>query len=156
LVEFNCDGRTFLFTQHDEIVRGSIRPFIGGFCETSQVLVQNVKEPELKKVIKAMDSLCWLLSFAGGSRVMWYGYDYPATQTMGYRKTVSGIANAFRPVFDLWDVRSVQNFIKQVSLSYRRLERARRLNVVFDYLVFADLPGQPTELRLINSFIVME
>lgn len=40
--------------------------------------------------------------------------------------------------------------------NYLRLERARKLPLVIDYLVRAEQPGQPMEIQLLIAFVVLE
>lgn len=156
LVEFSCGGKTIVFTQRDNIAKGSVSGFVGQFCETSEVLVRDVAAAELQKVLTVLDRLCWLLSFAGLSRVMWYGYDYPSDSKLGYRRSVTGMANYFRPVLDVRNGTSVKEFVRQVFAAYAKLEKRRRLNSVIDYLVLAEYPNQPTELKLMLAFVALE
>lgn len=156
IVTFNCAGKMFEFKQRDEVAKGQINALIGQCCDTSEVLVRDVSEADLKRIIAALDRLCWLLSFAGLSRITWYGYDYPADSTYGYRRSVGGVANHFRPIFDIHESKAFKAFVQDVFENYKKFEKPRRLNVVIDYLVLAEYPNQPLELKLLLAFVVLE
>lgn len=156
IVEFVCSGQVVVFTQSDLVAKGSYGNLTGRFCETSDVLISNVPPSRLQRTLRLIDRLCWLLSFASMSHVLWYGYDYPAGSPTGLRRSVSGAVNDFRPVFDVRDTSMVQSFIEQAYPAYEQLEISRKLHVVIDYLVRADMPGQPTEFRLLLAFVTLE
>jgi hypothetical protein len=156
VVRFNCDGREFLFRQRPDVAQGKIEPLNGSFCETTIVEVENVRPDQVKRVLEAIDAICWLLSFAGESRVVCYGYHFPRGSPNGHFKAVAGTANFFRPPFDLHDTTTVKNFIEQTYPTFQRLRRKRKLATVFDYLVQAEHLNQPTEIRLLLLFVTLE
>lgn len=156
LVTFNCGGFVLVFRQNQDVVTGSIDKFKGIFTKTSEVIVKDVKESEIKKVRETLDRICWLLSFAGLSRVICYGYEYPNSSGLAHFSSVVGTANYFRPSINIRDGITVKNFVEQAYDTYFRLEKIRKLNVVIDYLVQAERLEQPTELKLILAFVALE
>lgn len=155
IVKFECAGREFIFTQHENVVT-NYRQFKGQFCETSEVVVKNVQPDDVGKILEVLDRICWLLSFASLSSVICYGHDYPDGSAFGHRKSVIGIANFFRPTINIRDGGTIKSFVEQAYAGYTQNEKPRKLNVVIDYLVQAEHPNQPTELKLILAFILLE
>ena len=155
LVRFRCGGREFRFRQRADVAHGKTEPLRGTFCETTTVEIEDVQPDQLEGVLEALDAICWLLSFAGQSRVICYGHEFKSCST-GNFKSVVGIAIDFRPPIDIRDGAAVKSFVEQAYPSFCRLGRRRKLAVVFDYLVQAERPGQPTEIRLLLLFVTME
>lgn len=156
LVTFTCAGFQFTFRQAKNVVAGNIEELKGTFAETSEVVVKDVAESQVQKARETLEKICWLLSFAGMCRVICYGYEYPASSGHTHFSSVVGAANYFRPSIDIRNGRTVKEFVEQTYDQYFRLEKSRKLNVVIDYLVQAERPGQPTELKLILAFVALE
>ena len=70
--------------------------------------------------------------------------------------SVSGVGVHFRPVFAIQDGTQVKRFVEQTYDKYVDLEQTRKLNVVFDYLVQAEAPGQLTEVKSLLAFVALE
>lgn len=155
-VEFNCDGQIVVLKQNASVVTGSVSELRGRFCETSEVLVKDVPPNDVPKTLAVIDRICWLLSFAGLSRVLCYGHDYPDGSAHRVRHTVFGVADFFRPTLEIRDGRAIKSFIEQAYPNFVRLEKIRKLNVVIDYLLQAERQNQPTECRLILAFVLLE
>jgi len=155
-LSFDCDGFTFQFIQNRDIISGKLDGFKGLFTRSSEVLIKNVKKNDVKKALKALDRICWLLSFASLSRVMCYGHEYPDGTGLGSFSSVIGESRYFRPSIDIRDGKQTIEFIEKSYSGYRQWEQVRKLNVVIDYLVQAERTGQPTELKLIIAFVVLE
>jgi hypothetical protein len=156
LVCFKCDGWELRFRQRPDVAHGKTEPLRGTFCETTTVQVKEVRPNQLESVLEVLDAICWLLSFAGQSRVICYGYEFKRGSTTGHFKSVVGIAIDFRPPINIRDGAAVKTFVEQTYPSFRRLKGKRKLPVVFDYLVQAERPSQPTEIRLLLLFVTME
>ena len=156
LVCFKCDGWEFRFRQRADVAHGKTEALTGTFCETTTVEVEGVQPNQLESVLEALDAICWLLSFAGQSRVICYGHEFKKGSTTGHFKSVIGIAIDFRPPINIRDGAAVKSFVEQTYPSFCRLGGKRKLAVVFDYLVQAERPSQPTEIRLLLLFITME
>lgn len=155
-VEFHCGGQIFVLKQKPNVVTGQMSDFRGRFCETSEILVRNVQPSDVQKTLQAIDRICWLLSFAGLSRVLCYGHDYPDGGSNQSRHAVIGTAEFFRPTLEIRDGALVKSFIEQTYPNFVRLEKSRKVNVVVDYLLQAERHGQPTECRLIFAFVLLE
>lgn len=155
-VEFNCDGQIFVLKQMPIVITGNLADLKGRFCETSEILVKDVPPADLTMTLASIDRLCWLLSLAGLSRVIRYGYDYPDGSTHGVRHTVFGVADLFRPTLEIRDGVVIKSFVEQTYSNFLRLETSRKLNVVIDYLLQAERQNQPTECRLIFAFVLLE
>jgi hypothetical protein len=155
-LKFQCGGRIFTLKQNRAVVENNWSELKGQFCETTEITVSGVKKDELENCLEAIDRICWLLSFAGLSKVMRYAYEYPDGTAKGMRQTVFGTTEFFRPTLDLRDGRLITEFIQQTYTNYVANEKQRRLNVVIDYLLQAERPNQPTECRLIFAFVLLE
>jgi hypothetical protein len=51
---------------------------------------------------------------------------------------------------------AIKSFIEQTFPAFCRLKKKRKLAAVFDYLVQAERPSQPTEIRLLLAFVTLE
>lgn len=151
-----CDSFKFQFIQNKEVVTGPLTDFKGSFVASSEILVRNVRQRDVDKVLKIIERICWLLSFASLSRVMCYGHEYPDCSGLGKRVSVVGEARFFRPTIDIRDGKKTIEYIEKCYSQYKLLEKTRKLNVVIDYLVQAERAAQPTELKLIIAFVVLE
>lgn len=155
-VEFNCGDQIFVLKQKAGVITGNISDFKGRFCETSEILVRDVAPDDVPKTLSAIHRICWLLSFAGLSRVLCYGHDYPDGSGHGVRHSVVGVADFFRPTLDIRDGAAIKSFVEQTYPAFVRLEKSRKLNVVIDYLLQAERQNQPTECRLIFALVLLE
>jgi hypothetical protein len=155
-VEFKCAGRTFILTQKESVITGNTSEFRGRFCETSEILVENVQTSEVNEILGAIDRICWLLSFAGLSSVVRYGHVYPEGGPCQQLRTVMGTTEYFRPTLEIRDGTLIKSFIEQTYTNFVSLEQSRKVNVVISYLLQAELPGQPTECKLIFAFVLLE
>lgn len=156
VVRFKCDRWEFCFRQRTDIAHGKTEPLRGSLCETTTVEIGSVHPDDREKALATLEAICWLLSFATQSRVLCYGYEFPEGTTTAQFKSVVGIANAFRPPFDLHDTNSIKAFVEQAYPTYCKLSKKRKLSAVFDYLDQAERPSQPTEIRLLLLFITLE
>lgn len=156
VIRFKCDRWEFRFLQRLDVAQGKIEPLKGTFCETSTVEIENVEPDQIEEVLEVLNKICWLLSFASQSRVICYGHQFPEVSKIVHFKSAVGAANYFRPPFDLRDSATVRKFVEQTYPTYRLLSESRKLAVVFDYLVQAERPGQPTEIRLLLLFVTLE
>lgn len=154
-VTLTCEGRKFIVTQQREAIQKPASYFTGRLSETTQILVPNVANSDVPEVLKTIDRICWLLSFACQSKVVCYGHDYPA-EALGVRRSVVGTTRFFRPVFEIQDGAAIRKFIDQTYPAYTQLERSRTLNVAIDYLLQAERESLPTECRLIFAFVLLE
>ncbi len=154
-IEIVCDGKLIHIRQKSEIVHSSsFNEFKGKFLETTTIYIFSVSESEIDNALKIVYRLCWLLSFACLSRVVCYGYDYSDTKSV--RNSVFGTTEFFRPTLDIMNGEIIKKYLEQTYPIFKKLERSRKLNVVFDYLIQASRSGQPTEARLIYTFIALE
>lgn len=156
LVVFECEGRRFEFKQKPEVVIGNMDEFIGRCSETTEVVVANVAEADVPRVKIAVEHICWLLSFVGTCRVIPFGYEYPDGSGLGNRMSVSGVAEHFRPAFEIQDGSQIKNFVEQVFTRYKKLQKKRKLSAVIDYLAQAELASQLLEVKLLLVFVTLE
>lgn len=155
-LNLSCGGFQIKLIQREKVVLGNISDLVGGFVETTRAEVQGVSPTKKAQALKVLDHICWLLSFATQSSVVRYSYEYPSGSGVSQSRSVIGMANHFRPAIEIRDGVETKKFIEACYDRYALLERTRKLNVVFDYLVQAEKRGLPTELRLLIAFTVLE
>jgi hypothetical protein len=153
VVRFKCNKWEFKFRQHPSVVRREFEQFKDNFCKTTTVEVENVSPNQIKSVLKTLENICSLLSFACQSEVVCYGHEFQET---GHFESVSGTANSFRPPIEINNGVSIKHFIEQSYPAFHKLHNKRKLSVVFDYLVHADKFDQPTEISLLLLFVALE
>ena len=157
LVTFDCGGYQFKFRQKPEVINGNLDLFKGAFAETTEVTVADVAEDQVQEVKTAIERICWLLSFAGTCQVVPFEYEYPNGSGLTHTFAVSGVAQYFRPVFEISNGTQVKSFVEQTYNQYARLEQTRKLNVIIHYLNQAEAPApQPMEIKLILVFVALE
>ena len=156
LVEFDCGGYLYRFRQRPEVINSSFNQFIGTIFETTEVIVADVAEDKVQEVKVAIERICWLLSFVGSCRVIPFLYEYPNGSGETRSWAVSGVAQYFRPVFEMHDGTQVKSFVEKTYNKYVLHEQSRKLNVVIDYLAQAEAPGQLMEVKLILVFVALE
>lgn len=152
-----CGNFTLLFRQSPELSKtGDFTRFDGRFVETTEILVKSIAPEQVDEALSIVTRVCWLLSFACLSHVVYYRHDFPDGSGLGCRKSCRGVTSYFRPSLEIRDGSIVKSFVEQTYDEYCRLEQSRQLNIVIDYLVQAELPGQPTELKLVLAFVILE
>ena len=155
-IYFEISGRIFTLIQHQSIVKGNFKELKGQFCDTSELIIKNVKEDELVEIESDVHKLCWLLSFACLSNVVFYGYDYPANQNTGRRWAANGKLDFFRPTIEIRDGEIVKSFVEQTFKNYKFHETSRKLNVAIHYMLLIENNNLPTEAKLALSFVLLE
>lgn len=156
-VEIQCGNFTLLFRQAPKIITTTdFDQFNGRFVETTEILVKSVTPEQVDEVLQVVTRVCWLLSFACLSHVVYYRHEYPDGSGLGCKESCRGVTSHFCPSLGIRDGSAVKSFVEQTYDKYCQLEQSRKLNVVIDYLVQAELPDQPTELKLVLAFVILE
>ncbi|MDO9446794.1 MAG: hypothetical protein Q7J20_02615 [Candidatus Nitrotoga sp.] len=156
LVEFDCGGYRFKFRQKPEVVNRNFDQYKGTFFETTEVTVADVAEDKVQEAKTAIERICWLLSFAGTCQVVPFEYEYPSGTGLTHTFAVSGVAQYFRPAFEISDGTQIKSFVEQTYNQYANLEQQRKLNVIVHYLNQAEASAQPMEIKLILVFVALE
>lgn len=120
---------------------------------TTDVYVANVTPQNLKRVERLLHELSWLLSFATYSDVAYFGYKLG---NIGEQRSPVGRFRHYRPTFETGNGAAIKSFVEQTWPLFSRLWRKRKLNLIIRYLLLADRNEQPTEVRLILSFVTLE
>ena len=89
------------------------------------------------------------------SRVIAYGYDYPAGN-MVERWSVWGVCGKSWTVIDIRDGAHVRQFLERTFSAFRRLKAKRRLPAFIDALISAKTVNQPVEISLVAVYISLE
>lgn len=135
------------------IVREPIASFRDQPTVTTEVFFRDIGQDQEAKARRAAQDLAWLLSLACLSDVQVSAFQYDGRyETFG----LSGGTRFFRPVIDPMNREAIRGFIEQTWPRFRLLKRRRKLPEVIHYLVIADRPEQPIEVKLALIFIVME
>ena len=156
IVEFDCGGYRLKFRQKPEVINRNFEQYKGMFFETTEVTVADVAEDKVQEVETAIERICWLLSFAGTCQVIPFEYEYPNGSGRGHSMTVSGVAQYFRPAFEMSNGAQIKSFVEQTYNKYVCLEQSRKLNVIIHYLNQAEATAQPTEIKMILVFVALE
>lgn len=155
-INFEIGNRTFTLKQNSTIVKGNFKEINGLFFDSSELTIQNVEEYELTAIESDVHRLCWLLSFACLSNVVFYGYDYPTGQNTGRRWAANGRLDFSRPSIEIRDGGIVKSFVEQTFNNYKSLENPRKLNVAIHYMLLIENNSLPTEAKLALSFVLLE
>lgn len=156
MVEFGCGGYRFKFRQKPEVINRNFDQYKGMFFETTKVTVADVAEDKVQEAKTAIERICWLLSFAGTCQVFPFEYEYPNGSELTHNFPVLGVAQYFRPAFEMSNGTQVKSFVEQTYNKYVCLEQMRKLNVIIHYLNQAEAPAQPMEIKLILVFVALE
>jgi len=155
-IRWKLNGYRICLIQREEVAKGAIAEFRGKWVNTSRLIVENVPEEKVKQVEVIIKDVAALLSFAGGSPVRVFGYEYPMDS--GKQAFVSTFGNSgfFRPTIDIFDGSAVRHFVAACWKGFRRQKNVRKLPEVFEYLAIAENSTIPMELKLLTLFIVLE
>jgi hypothetical protein len=156
VISISCDRWTFVFRQNREIVGPLRRIERGQAYETSVVEVHNIELASLGDVLEALDSICWLLTFATQSRVIRFGYEFPEADVTARYHAAPGVVGRSRPLFELADAKAYREFVEMTYAGFSGLHLKRKLPVVFDYLLQTQLPLQTMEASLLLLFVALE
>ena len=155
-IELFCDEKILVLKQTRDVALGQYKAFKGKFAATTEIWVENVTPVDVEKTLAIVDRVCWLLSFAGLSRVVRYGHVYPDGSGIKSHYHAFGSAEFFRPTLDICNGILIKEFIEQTYPIFKGIEVRRKLNVVIDYLLQAERPSQPTECKLLFAFVLLE
>ncbi|MBC3918795.1 hypothetical protein H8L32_14970 [Undibacterium sp. CY18W] len=154
-IVFECGKFKFTFIQDMKFAKAPAK-YRGTVCQTSEVFVHDVKESDLTPVIETLEKLCWLLSFVGLCRVGCAGYEFPVETKKKFISLVAESNFHLPSLSDIGDRSYIRKFVEQVFDRYQGICNTRKLNVVFDYLIHSDRTRQPTEVKLILMFVLLE
>ena len=155
-IQFSLDGITYDLYQKKEVIFESASNFKNCWNHTTDIIARAIDEDDVDGVKTKIVDICNLLSFVCGSRVWPFEYEFPDGPMMGSHSSMLGTTESFRPVLEIVDGKAVRVFIEKTWFQYQKLKRKRKLPEIIDYLVKAELPQQPVELKLLIVFIVLE
>lgn len=121
--------------------------------DTTRVTIDGIREGEHERAERMAFDLAALLSFATMSQVRarWFAH---GSREWAY--SVVGGTMYFRPTLETRDGRNVRSFLEATWSTYRRLRRPRKLNVLVEYIVSSELPGQPLEVKVLQVLVALE
>ena len=125
----------------------------GRFCYTTDIVFDNIRPDQRKRVDALVDEVTELLSFATMSQVVRFGDEYG---TGSSQQAVKGLTLYFRPTLGATHGAEVKRFLELTWPVYHRMRKKRKLNVVIDYVVTTELPHLPVEVEMLMSFVTLE
>lgn len=139
--------------QDPAIVQGRLADVRGQCVHTTDLFIRSVRDGRREAAERAAVDVGWLLSFACLSETVPYEFVWD-----GHHRVTApqGKFRFFRPVIDPRDGRAVREFLESVWPIYRRLKRQWRLPAIINYLLIADSPGQPVEVKLVLVSVILE
>jgi hypothetical protein len=139
--------------EHPDIITQGFGAFRGQAFHTTNLCVRNISEAQFQDVETVATEVAELLSFATSSPVTKFGYDFGSK---GLRAGVMGQIEYFRPAIDTVRGDLVRSFLEKTWLKYHDLRARRKINLAFSYYVLSQQSGQPMELLLVVSFVLLE
>ena len=155
-IEWNLGHYKVILQQNEPVITQSVKKLSNKWIDSSKVIISNVALNKISEAENIAKDLAYMLSFAGMSQVWVYGYEYPMGSGKKHCYPKRGVADFYRPTFDITDGSNIENFINQCWPTYRKLKRKRKLNVVFEVLIFSVASLLPLEIRLVSLFMVLE
>lgn len=139
--------------QDPAIVQGRLARHRGRCIHTTDLVIRGVRDGSRAAAERAAVDVGWLLSFACLSETVPYEFLWG-----GHHRVTAphGTFRFFRPVIDPRDGRAVREFLESVWPNYRRLKRQWKLPALINYLLIADSPGQPVEVKLVLISVILE
>jgi hypothetical protein len=139
--------------EHPDIITGSFAAFKGQAFYTTDLYVRNITAAQFPDVEIVCGEVAELLSFATSSPVAKFGYVFGAD---GFRTGVMGQTEYFRPAIDTVRGDLIRSFIEKTWPQYHIIKTTRRMNLSFSYYVLSQQSGQPMELLLVVTFVLLE
>lgn len=154
-IQIKLHNKEIDIIQKPEIAKSisSLSDYHGRLVFTTKIQIHNVKEDEIESTRSLVYSICFILSFITCSQVVFYSQEYPKHSSSW---SISGKTNIYHPVIDIRNGQIVKQFIQSVWDNFIAYEKARRLDMIFDYIHSANYPGSTIESKLVFSFITLE
>lgn len=153
LIHLNIGGFK-LELQQDSSLPMNYSELTGRRVHTTNVLVRNIAQEKLGTIRKVVGYVCELLSFATESRVLPYGYDYPAGSGEGERKEMVGTIQMWRPPFSR--PKDVKNYVELCYERFVSKREPRKLNIAIDYIYHSIAKDLALEPKIILACIALE
>jgi len=147
------NGFNIELLEKPEIIANNLGAFKGKTLHTTDLIVRNVAETQFNDIEMLASEIAELLSFATSSPVWKFGYDFGGK---GINNQVIGQIAHFSPAIDTVRGDAIRSFIEKTWVKYHNLRTRRKVNLAFYYYVFSQQNGQPMELLLIASFVLLE
>ncbi len=126
----------------------------GHWVHTTDLYVRNVDSHNLQQLNVVIDNVCDLLSFATESRVLPYGYEYPAGSGLGGTTSTVGTVQTGRSPFA--EPEQAKQLVETCYGSYVALRHRRRLHVTIDYIHHSVKAGLAREVQIGLACICFE
>ena len=139
--------------EHPDIITGGFAAFKGQAFHTTDLYVRNITATQFPDVEIVCGEVAELLSFATSSPVIKFGYDFGKD---GFRTGVMGQTEYFRPAIDTIRGDLIRSFIEKTWSKYHIIKTTRRMNLSFNYYVLSQQSGQPMELLMVVTFVLLE
>jgi hypothetical protein len=152
-IRLRLGGFDFQIIRTPENFDLQIKDAKGHFCYTTDILFDNIRPDQRKRIDIIVDEVTELLSFATMSQVVRFGDEYGGGSS---RQSVKGLTLYFRPTLGATHGAEVKRFLELTWPVYHRMRKKRKLNVVIDYVVTTELPHLPVEVEMLMSFVTLE
>lgn len=152
-IRFDLDGYRMELRQRREAFGPGRKELKGHAAHTSDLVISDLLPDDFGTGYGIARDLCALLSLATMSQVMPFRHEFGGITTSGDPK---GTTILFRPPLETNDGSLIREYLLETWNRYRALKNARQLPAVINYLVLAELPTQPLEVKLLLVFSALE
>jgi hypothetical protein len=153
LIRINAGGFALELYQNTDLP-ANLSELSGRCVETTKLVVRNVDERDLPHLQKVIEHVSELLSFATESRVLPFGYEYPAGSGLGGRIAMVGTVQRWRPPFG--EPEHAKAMVEMCYDNYVNLRNRRMLHVAIDYIHHSIMKGLAEEVKIGLACIAFE
>lgn len=156
LIRLRLGSRDVEILQSPDLVSARWGDVTGRQIDTTQIVIRALPAGDVPEALSLARAVASLLSMATCSEVRVRTYEHLEAEPLAVSWGIVGDTWFFCPTIETNDGASVRRFLEQCWPQYMLLREERMLDVVFDYYVVSQKPGNPIELRLITSFVLLE
>jgi len=153
LIKLSLDKLDIEIEELPDLLTHNLDDFKGKAKYTTNLFIKNISSTQFKNAELIASEIAEVLSLATCSPVRKFGYDF---QGEGSMKPFMGQLQYFRPLIDTHRGDLVRGFLEKTWPAYHRLKNPRNLNIALQYFVLSQMSGQPMELLLVVSFVLLE
>lgn len=155
IIPLSVNGFDLELIQDKSLINCSPSKLIGKFVDSTLIVVQDVPENSLKKLIETIHKISVLLSLATDSQVRFYKYT-DASGISLQQWTVNGVYSYFRPPLCTINSQCIVQLIEESYSTFERIEISHKLRSAVDLFVTSEALTLPVELKLATIFILLE
>lgn len=153
IIRFDVGNYKCEINIHPDILKSEFKngDYRGSLIDSGTIDIHGIKSASEGERI--LTDICWLLSLASMSHVIWFQYDFNGS---GRGISVAGCYNSWRPVLEYQAKERIKNFMESSFCKYQDLKNPRKLSAVIHYLLKCDEPNQPLEISFLFTSIILE